>query len=44
VPNNVLPEGDDLRWKKEVDRMLEQQILPALARLEEMIKAKGSAL
>ena len=22
MPNNVLPEGDDQRWKKEVDRVI----------------------
>jgi hypothetical protein len=41
MPNNVQPEGDDLRWKKEVDRIIEQRILPELKRLEELIKAKG---
>lgn len=38
MPNNILPQGDDQAWKKEVDRVLEQVILPALTRLENLIK------
>lgn len=39
MPNNIQPTGDDLRWKTEVDRIIEQKIMPELKRLEELIKA-----
>lgn len=41
MPNNYLPvgSGEDLKWKQEVDRLLEQVVLPALKRIEELMKA-----
>lgn len=41
MPNSILPEGDDQKWKKEVDRVLEQVILPALARIEDLVRANS---
>ena len=39
MPNNILPEGDDQKWKKEVDRVLEQVIIPALERIQNLIRS-----
>ncbi len=39
MPNSIIPLGDDQEWKKEVDKVLEREIRPALARLEELIRA-----
>lgn len=37
MPNNVLPEGDDQRWKKEVDRVL-ASLQAQIDRLQEQIR------
>lgn len=42
MPNNILPQGDDQPWKKEVDRLLEQVIIPALTRIENLLKANDT--
>ncbi len=40
MPSNILPEGDDQKWKKEVDRVLAelQRRVEALAEEVERIK------
>jgi hypothetical protein len=40
VPNNILPEGDDQKWKKEVDREI-ARLNREIERLQNMIKAKN---
>jgi hypothetical protein len=37
MPNNVLPEGDDQRWKKEVDRVL-ANLQAQIDKLQEQIR------
>jgi hypothetical protein len=37
MPNNILPEGDDQKWKKEVDRELDR-LQRIIAQLEEKIR------
>lgn len=37
MPNNVLPEGDDLRWKKEVDRVI-AELQRQVAQLQQQIR------
>lgn len=41
MPNNIPITGDDQVWKKEVDRLLEQVIIPALARIEDLVRANS---
>jgi uncharacterized protein (DUF305 family) len=40
MPNNILPQGDDQAWKKEVDRVIEQQ-QREIERLRDLVKANG---
>jgi hypothetical protein len=37
MPNNILPEGDDQKWKKEVDREFDR-LKAIIAQLEEKIR------
>ncbi len=40
MPSNILPQGDDIRWKKEVDRMLDD-IERKIRALESLVKANN---
>jgi len=40
MPSNILPQGDDIRWKKEVDRMLDD-IERKIRTLEALVKANN---
>lgn len=40
MPNNILPQGDDIRWKKEVDRVI-GDLVRKIQALEALVKANN---
>ena len=40
MPSNILPQGDDIRWKKEVDRVIDE-LVRKIRMLEALVKANN---
>ena len=40
MPNNILPQGDDLKWKKEVDIVIEK-LEARIQALSDQLKANS---